>query len=171
MLDLPSYVSQAGHANGDSQRAEKAVELYKNLYTPEEVPNKKQKESKDRLVKSAEAVLACAKEDAVLFPHAYTEEDIQADIEALKAHGEKEEAVMEASTEAGMEARIAQEPGQIDVAMREEGDVAPVSQAESLPNMLSEAQETGGAEARDAEDDEDALPRLPTPPRSRGRLV
>lgn len=118
-------------------------------------------------------MLERAKADAVLYPHQNSEDDIQADLAALAAEEDEMDAEMEAKLNAQIEEeKISELQGAMEVDVQEEVKLQdPVSQAESLPNMLSEAQETGGAEARDAEDDEDELPRLPTPPPSCGRLV
>jgi hypothetical protein len=151
--------SRVAHADQLSQHAEKAVELYKTLYTGKELPNKEQQQSRDNLIRFAGAVLARAKEDAAQYSHEYTEEDIQANIDAFEA----QEPEMDAEMDAGMEI---EKQGEVDIDVCEEIALQPVGQTDSLPNVLSQPQQF-----ERAKDDEDDLPRLPSPPSGRGVLV
>ena len=106
-------------------------------------------------------MLARAKEDAILYPaDQYTDADVRADIEALSAEEEARD-LEEAEMMAALEAK---ERGEDDGNVREEAPLTlgEQSQTESLPNIVVENEMD--------EEDED-LPRLPTPPPSRGNLV
>ena len=119
-----ALLSRIVHAGQGRQHAQIAVELYRTLYSDKQ-PTEQQQQSKDRLVKYAEAVLAGAVDDAEQFPHLYTDEDIQWDIEALAEAEEAEEAKLDE----------AEQQGDNDVDVREE---LPLPPSEALPLPTSE---------------------------------
>ena len=152
-----ALLSRIVHADQGRQHAQIAVELYKTLCSDEQ-PTEQQQQSKDRLVKYAEAVLARAVEDAEQFPHLYSDEEIQRNIEALAEAEEAEEAELDEAAQ----------QGDNDVDVREELPLPPSEQShpEALANVLSEG--AVGHKQGVIGEDEDGLP---SPPSSRGNMA